>query len=150
MRGQLRLLTTHLFKNIIIMVQEFDLLLTLKLCILILYTQDAQDKWYVYLKFWRDLRRHVVMFSQNVCKTCKYWFSCKSQAVPEWSKCRHKSFERRRFILHVVSSSYMQFIHEQSDIIRYYYFWYTVKGILMGTHKQRALLQLLLWQTLFA
>ena len=54
MRSQLRLLTTHLFNNIIIvkrfdgysycMVQEFASLLTLKLCILILYTQHAQDK----------------------------------------------------------------------------------------------------------
>ena len=54
MRSQLRLLTTHLFNNIIIvkrfdgysyrMVQEFDSLITLKLGILILYTQHAQDK----------------------------------------------------------------------------------------------------------
>ena len=54
MRSQLQLLTTHLFNNIIIvkrfdgysycMVQEFDSLLTLKLCILILYTKHAQDK----------------------------------------------------------------------------------------------------------
>ena len=54
MRSQLRLLTTHLFNNIIIvkrfdgysyrMVQEFDSLITLKLGVLILYTQHAQDK----------------------------------------------------------------------------------------------------------
>ena len=54
MRSQLRLLTTHFFNNIIIvkrfdgysyrMVQEFDSLITLKLGILILYTQHAQDR----------------------------------------------------------------------------------------------------------
>ena len=54
MQSQMRLLTTHLLNNIITvkrfdgysncMVQEFASLLTLKLCILILYTQHAQDK----------------------------------------------------------------------------------------------------------